>query len=293
MNTLTLGYSPCPNDTFIFYALTHGRIHADFTVREILEDVETLNMRAMAGQPASGSQPASAGQPAAGEMLDLTKISFHAAAYLLDNYCLLRSGGALGRGCGPLVVSRDYSGIEDIRGRRIAIPGRYTTAQLLLMLYGRGFEDVRVMQFDRIMPAVASGEVDAGLIIHEGRFTYQNYGLKKLLDLGEWWERETGSPIPLGCILAKRSLGKKTILAVEDAIRRSIAYAGGNRAECTGYIKAHAQEMDDSVIDGHIRLYVNSFSDDFGEEGVRAIEKLFSLASEAGIISANREPLFL
>ncbi len=287
MNTLTLGYSPCPNDTFIFYALTHGRIPADFTVREILEDVETLNARAIAGRQAS------TGNPAAGEMLDLTKISFHAAAYLLDDYCLLRSGGALGRGCGPLVVSRDYSDIEDIRGRRIAIPGRYTTAQLLLMLYGRGFEDVAVMQFDRIMPAVASGEADAGLIIHEGRFTYRNYGLKKLLDLGEWWEKETGSPIPLGCILAKRSLGRETILAVEDAIRRSIAYARNNRAECTGYIKAHAQEMEDSVIDGHIGLYVNSFSDDFGEEGVRAIENLFSLASGAGVIPAKRPPLFL
>ncbi len=293
MNTLTLGYSPCPNDTFIFYALTHGRIPANFAVREILEDVESLNSRAMAGRPAStGETAANAGMPAAGEMLDLTKISFHAAAYLLDNYCLLRSGGALGRGCGPLVVSRDYSDIEDVRGRSIAIPGRYTTAQLLLMLYGRGFDDVRVMQFDRIMPAVAGGDVDAGLIIHEGRFTYQNYGLKKLLDLGEWWEKETGAPIPLGCILAKRSLGKETVMAVEDAIRRSIIYARENRAECTGYIKAHAQEMDDSVIDGHISLYVNSFSDDFGEEGVRAIEKLFSMASEAGVIPAKRAPLF-
>ncbi|MHB8174841.1 MAG: menaquinone biosynthesis family protein [Nitrospirota bacterium] len=291
MNTFTLGYSPCPNDTFIFYGLTHGKIPADFTVREILEDVEALNSRAMAFQPSA--QSGLPGTETGLAALDLTKVSFHAAAYLLDNYCLLRSGGALGRGCGPLVVSKNYSDIADIKGRRIAIPGRYTTAQLLLMLYGRGFEDVAVMQFDKIMPAVADGSVDAGLIIHEGRFTYQNYGLKKLVDLGEWWEMETGSPIPLGCILAKRSLGKEKITAVEDAIRRSISYARENRAECTGYIKAHAQEMEDPVINGHISLYVNSFSDDFGEEGIRAIEKLFSLASEAGVIPAKRAPLFL
>ena len=135
--------------------------------------------------------------------------------------------------------------------------------------------------------------MDAGLIIHEGRFTYQNYGLKKLLDLGEWWEQETGAPIPLGCIMAKRSLGKETIFAAEDAIRRSISYARSHRTQCTGYIKTHAQEMEDSVIDGHISLYVNSFSDDFGEEGVRAIEKLFTLASTAGVIPANRPALFL
>jgi 1,4-dihydroxy-6-naphthoate synthase len=280
MKTLTLGYSPCPNDTFIFYGLTHGKIPADFTVREILEDVEALNSRAM-------------GKAGAGEMLDLTKVSFHAAAYLLDDYCLLRSGGALGRGCGPLVVSKNYSDIADIRGRRIAVPGRFTTAQLLLMLYGQGFEDVTVMQFDKIMPAVRDGSVDAGLIIHEGRFTYQNYGLKKLLDLGEWWERETGAPIPLGCIMAKRSLGKEMISAAEDAIRRSISFARAHRAQCTGYIKTHAQEMEDSVIDGHISLYVNSFSDDFGDEGVRAIEKLFALAAASGIIPAKRPPLFL
>lgn len=280
MKTLTLGYSPCPNDTFIFYGLTHGKIPADFTVREILEDVEALNCRAM-------------GAAGAGEMLDLTKVSFHAAAYLLDDYCLLGSGGALGRGCGPLVVSKNYFDIADLRGRRIAVPGRYTTAQLLLMLYGRGFEDVTVMQFDKIMPAVRDGSVDAGLIIHEGRFTYQDHGLKKLLDLGEWWEQETGSPIPLGCIMAKRSLGRETILAAEDAIRRSISYARAHRGECTGYIKSHAQEMEDSVIDGHISLYVNPFTDDFGEDGVRAIEKLFALASEAGVIPAKRPPLFL
>ena len=157
MKRLTLGYSPCPNDTFIFYALTHGKVSVPgVVVSEQLEDVETLNQRALKGE------------------LDLTKVSFHAFAYFRDKYCLLRSGAALGRGCGPLVVAGKDTTMDALRGRRIAIPGKYTTAHLLLMLYGEGYEDVAVMPFDKVMPAVQKGEVDAGLIIHEGRFTYQS-----------------------------------------------------------------------------------------------------------------------
>jgi 1,4-dihydroxy-6-naphthoate synthase len=276
MKTLTLGYSPCPNDTFIFYALTHGKVEVPgIIVVESLDDVETLNARAMRSE------------------LDLTKVSFHALAYLRDSYCLLRSGGALGRGCGPLVVSRKYTDMASLVGRKIAIPGKYTTAHLLLMLYGDGYEDVSVMPFDKVMPAVAAGEADAGLVIHEGRFTYQGYGLSKVLDLGEWWEAQTGHPIPLGGILARRSLGAEVISKVEAGIRDSIRYAYSHGDEVRPYIKAHAQEMDDKVIQSHIDLYVNDFSLDMGDEGVRAVERLFELAMSRGIIPGSYTPLFL
>ena len=275
MRELTLGYSPCPNDTFIFYALTHGKVDLKgIKVIESLDDVETLNKKALKGE------------------LDLTKVSFHAFAYLRDKYVLLRSGGALGRGCGPLVVSKKFASMSDLYGRTVAIPGKYTTAHLLLMLYDSGIDKVRVMPFDRIIPAVAAGEVDAGLIIHEGRFTYQGYGLVKLLDLGVWWEAETGLPIPLGCILAKRSLGEDTILLVEDGIRDSIRYARSHTDETKSYIKCHAQEMEDSVIEGHIGLYVNDFSLDMGVEGERAVEVLFERAMSKGIIPGSYTDLF-
>jgi 1,4-dihydroxy-6-naphthoate synthase len=244
-------------------------------VVEQLEDVETLNRRALGGE------------------LDLTKVSFHAFAHFRDRYCLLRSGAALGRGCGPLVAAREETSMDALRGRRIAIPGRYTTAHLLLMLYGAGYEDVSVMPFEQVMPAVERGDADAGLIIHEGRFTYKLHGLKKVLDLGEWWETETGLPIPLGCIIAKRALGPGTVSAVESGIRASIEYAYSHRDETRSYIKSNAQEMDDSVIDSHIGLYVNDFSLDLGEEGVRAITELFRRATARGIVPDTRTPLFL
>lgn len=273
---LTLGYSPCPNDTFIFYALTHGRLNVPvLEVTETLADVETLNLRAMKAE------------------LDLTKISFHALAYLREHYCLLRSGGAMGRGCGPLVVSRGDEDMETLKGKVIAVPGRFTTAHLLLMLYGEGYENVSVMPFDSIMDAVVSGEADAGLVIHEGRFTYAARGLRKVVDLGEWWESETKLPIPLGGILAKRSLGADTVKLAEAAIRRSVEYAFAHRDETRSYIKAHAQELDDEVIDSHIALYVNEFSLDMGDDGVQAVEALFGMAEQRGIIPASNLPLFL
>jgi 5,8-dihydroxy-2-naphthoate synthase len=273
---LTLGYSPCPNDTFIFYALTHGRLALPgLEVVESLEDVETLNLRAMKAE------------------LDLTKVSFHALAYLRENYCLLRSGGAMGRGCGPLVVTKNDTDMKSLRGKVIAVPGRFTTAHLLLMLYGEGYDNISVMPFDSIMGAVQSGEADAGLVIHEGRFTYQARGLHKVIDLGEWWESETGLPIPLGGILAKRSLGSDKVKLVEDAIRDSLRYAYSHREETRSYIKAHAQELDDTVIDSHIELYVNDFSFDMGEEGVGAVEALFGMAEKRGVIPGSGLPLFL
>lgn len=276
MRTLTLGYSPCPNDTFIFYALVHGRIvTGDLCFKEILEDVETLNR--MAGQC----------------RLDVTKVSFHAFGHLRDHYCLLRAGGALGKGCGPLVVARNPHDMKDLRGRTIAIPGDLTTAFLLLQVFDPSLRDrVIAMPFHRIIDAVARGEADAGLIIHESRFTYQREGLQQVIDLGEWWEHETGLPIPLGCIIARRELGEALVRRADALIRESLAFALGNRDETREYIRSHARELDDSVIDQHIQLYVNDFSLDIGEEGIQAVEELFERAAVQGIIAKSSRPFF-
>lgn len=275
MRSLTLGYSPCPNDTFIFYALTHGRIPLPgVTIRERLEDVETLNALAL------------------NQALDLTKISYHAFGHLRQEYALLRSGSALGRGCGPLVVARESRDLRSLRGCRIAIPGRLTTANLLLQLCSEGFDQVVAMPFDRIMAAVTSGEVEAGVIIHESRFTYQQLGLHQVIDLGQWWECDSGHPIPLGGILARRSLGAPLIETIEAALRASLAFARAHPEETRGYIKQHSQELADGVIDSHIALYVNDFSHDLGDEGVRAIACLLQRAEARGLIPPSPLPLF-
>lgn len=272
---LTLGYSPCPNDTFIFHALHHGLIEAPFRLKVQHEDVETLN------------------QLARQAVLDLTKISYHAFGHLRDNYCLLRSGGALGRGCGPLVVAKELYPMEDLVEQTIAIPGELTTANLLLQLHGAGYPRLKIMSFEQIMPAVISGEVAAGVIIHESRFTYADSGLVKLLDLGAWWEKETGHPIPLGGILARRNLGRELINAVDDAIGRSLDYAWQHPLQATDYIASHAQEMDEAVVRQHIELYVNHFSRDLGTEGCTAIETLFSRAEQRGLIPSSDQSLFI
>jgi 1,4-dihydroxy-6-naphthoate synthase len=273
--TLTLGYSPCPNDTFIFHALAHGRIRVEgLTFRERLEDVETLNRLALDGA------------------LDLTKISYHALGHLRRRYVLLRSGGALGRGCGPLVVAREETDMAALRGRRIAVPGQLTTANLLLQLYGSGYEDLLVLPFHRIMEAVAGGRADAGVIIHESRFTYRRHGLVQVRDLGRWWEEETGLPIPLGGILARRTLGAETIRRIDDALRASVDYAFAHPLGPRRYIKEHAQELEDDVIDSHIALYVNDFSRDLGEEGEMAVRTLLGRAEKRGIIPPCELPLF-
>jgi len=272
---LTLGYSPCPNDTFIFYALVHGLLDSDIRVTERLEDVETLNKLAL------------------NSVLDLTKISYHALGHLREEYCLLRSGGALGRGCGPLVISPRSCSMDDLRGTTIAIPGQLTTANLLLQLYGEGFERVLILPFHQIMTAVNEGRADAGVIIHESRFTYARHGLQQVCDLGAWWERESGLPIPLGGILARRSLGSELITAVDHALRRSVDYAFEHPEKARDYIKQHAQELDDNVIDSHIGLYVNDFSRNLGEEGVKAVETLLARAEERGIIPKSGLPLFM
>jgi len=273
---LTLGYSPCPNDTYIFHALTHGLVDTgDISVAERLEDVETLNRLALDG------------------VLDLTKISYHAFMHVRERYCLLRSGGALGRGCGPLVVSKSKTDMASLKGRRIAVPGRYTTAQLLLTLYGEGYEDVVPMRFDRVMDSVLDGETDAGLVIHEGRFTFGEKGLHMVTDLGEWWESHTGLPIPLGGILARRDLGRDVVERADSCIRASIEYATENPGAARDYIKAHSQELEDGVIDSHISLYVNEFSLDIGKEGEAAVRKLVEMAESRGLVPVNPAPIFI
>jgi len=274
MPTLSLGYSPCPNDTYIFHALIHGLVPCgDLTFAERLADVETLNTLALQG------------------VLDLTKISFHAFGHLRDRYVLLRSGAALGRGCGPLIIGDGTLSLDQLKGKTIAVPGRLTTANLLLQLYFNGVNELLILPFDQIMAAVRQGRAAAGVIIHESRFTYQHYGLQQMLDLGQWWEEETGHPIPLGGILAKRSLGEERISQVDQALRSSIEYARSHPQEATSYIRQHAQELDDTVIRRHIGLYVNDYSIDLGEDGLAAINCLLNKAEQVGIIAKTDLPL--
>lgn len=273
---VTLGFSPCPNDTFMFYPLVHGLVDtAGMEYCERLEDVETLNQLALQGE------------------LDVSKVSYHALGHIREQYTLLRSGSALGRGCGPLLVSSEPYELSDLRGKVIAVPGRYTTALLLLRLMDPELENFLVMPFNEIMDAVVSGQADAGLIIHESRFTYHGFGLRKLVDLGEWWETETGLPIPLGGIVAKRSLGPETISTIEKALRNGVELARTNPAMAAGYIREHSQEMSEEVCAAHINLYVNDFSAELGEEGERAIAILLRRAEDAGIIPASNAPLFM
>ena len=274
MTALSLGYSPCPNDTFIFCAMTQGRIPDAPPCREVLEDIETLNVLALEHR------------------LDLTKISFHALGHLRDHYVLLRAGGALGRGCGPLVVSNKPCSPERLKGRKIALPGRLTTAALLLRLFDPSLDQLAYLPFDEIMPACGRGDVDAGVIIHESRFTFAKYGLTQVIDLGAWWEEETGHPIPLGGILARRDLGGAMHARLDRSIKSSIEYAYAHPAEVRPYIRRHAQEMDESVMQQHIDLYVNKYSLQYGEDGEAAIRDLYARAEQAGIVPSSAQDLF-
>ncbi len=272
---LSLGYSPCPNDTFIFYALVHGRLPQAPPFEEVLEDIESLNSMA------------------AREELDVVKVSFHALGHFLDRYCLLRSGGALGRGCGPLVVAAKEMDPGELASATIAIPGRLTTAALLLRLFLPETGELVEIPFDRIMGAVADGEVAAGVIIHESRFTFAEYGLHKVVDLGEWWEESTGHPIPLGGIAARRALGPELVARIESNLRESLKYAYANPDDVRGYVAQHAQEMEMEVMDAHIDLYVNDYTVDYGRDGEAAIADLMGRARAAGIVPSVDFPLFL
>jgi 1,4-dihydroxy-6-naphthoate synthase len=273
MRKLSLGYSPCPNDTFIFYALAHKKVMGGVEFSETLKDVETLNRMALLGK------------------LDVTKVSFGAFGHLMEDYCLLHSGSALGKGCGPLIVAKDRLNTADLAGKKIAIPGKMTTAYLLLQLFDPEIRNVVEMPFDRIMNAVSLGTVDGGLIIHEGRFTYPKYGLQEIVDLGEWWEGKTGLPIPLGGIVAKRSLGADVINEVDRMLNKSVEFAFANRSMTRDYIKEHAQELDDEVIDQHIGLYVNDYTLEIGD-GAAAVEEILRRGEELNLIPHSDKPLF-
>lgn len=266
--SLTLAYSPCPNDTYIFAALTNGLLENAPAVKVQLEDIENLNNSAMKAD------------------YELTKVSYGAIPLLMEDYRILRAGGALGRGCGPLLIARPNSGtrLEDFKDRLIAIPGEMTTAFMLLRLAMGGRPQTLSVRFDQVVDAVANGTADAGLIIHESRFTYQETGLVQVIDLGDWWESQTGMPIPLGAILARRDLDEATSRDVNDAIVRSLRFARDNERAVMKYVREHATEMQEEVMRKHIALYVNEFSDDVGDEGIAAVKELFSRAHAAGII---------
>ncbi len=267
MKPLTLGFSPCPNDTFIFHALVHGLVESEIHFEEpLLEDVETLNSWAVKGK------------------LDVTKLSFHALGHVLDEYCILHAGSALGRGCGPLLIAAKDVDLSLGKALRIAIPGKYTTAAMLFQMYAPQCSNLVEMRFEQIMASVADGTVDAGVIIHESRFTYAEQGLVNLQDLGEWWENTSGLPIPLGCIAAKRSLGTEAIKRIDKAIKQSLEYAYDNPQKSLPYIRAYAQEMDENVMQEHIKLYVNDFSLDLGDEGMRAVRRFLDYGGQAGIL---------
>ena len=296
---LSLGFSPCPNDTFIFDAMIHQKIDTEgLTFDVFFDDVETLNQKAFKTE------------------LDITKLSYHAYAYLTDNYVLLHSGSALGFGVGPLLIcdKEEYitsEGLEGLRSQiclpdrqaclpdrqvsdlRVGIPGKYTTANFLLSLAFPEAENKIEMKFSDIELALLNHKIDLGVIIHENRFTYQDKGLLKIIDLGEYWEKLTSCPIPLGGITIKRNLPEKIKQKVNRIIRRSVEFAIKNPLSGLEFIRSHAQEMSSEVIYKHIELYVNKFSVDLGEEGRKAVTIFFDEGIKRGIIPSPKQNLFL
>ncbi len=260
---LTFGFTPCPNDAFAFHALVHGLVPAPFEVEPVLLDIEELNRSAASGE------------------LQLTKLSFGAAAAAGERYRLLRSGAALGRGVGPLVVAREARSLEEAVTGRVAVPGRETTAFLLLRLAAPALGEVVELRYDRILEAIVAGEVDVGLIIHESRFTYAEHGLVSVADLGEWWEGETGLPVPLAGIFARADLEPELVDQAEAAIRTSVEYAFANPDAGRDYVRSLAHELSDEVCAAHIALYVNEHSVDIGDDGLAAIDRLLGRATAA------------
>ena len=274
---LTLSFSPCPNDCFMFEAIVNHRIDLEgleFAIR--LADVETLNRSAFAGE------------------LDVTKLSYHAFAYCIDNYVLMNAGSALGRDCGPILISKRTISREQVADGRltIAIPGKYTTANLLLSFSFPAAENKTEMLFSDIEQALMDYSYDAGLIIHENRFTYEANGLSKIVDFGESWERATNAPLPLGGIVIKRSLPDELKHKVNRVLRRSVEYALANRTASCDFVRANAQELSDEVISRHIDSYVNEYSVDLGMEGRRAVEMLFEKCRAARIIPDSKQNPF-
>lgn len=268
---IKIGYSPCPNDCFIFDALVHKKIDTGaYTFEPILEDVETLNKWAQEGK------------------LPVTKLSYHALIYVLDKYALLKSGSALGFNCGPLLISKREINNPEHEIKTIAIPGKLTTANFLLSIAYPTLQNKTEIVFSDIEQAVLSGKVDAGLIIHENRFTYEQKGLKKVRDLGEFWDGLIHAPIPLGGIVASRNLSEKTRHDIEVLIKQSVQFAFANPESAMPYVRQHAQEMSEEVMKKHIALYVNEFSIDLGEMGMKAVNLLFDKAKEVGLIDNKK-----
>lgn len=276
MKKISLGFSTCPNDTFIFDAMIHHKIDTeglDFEV--ILGDVEELNQKALSST------------------LDVTKISYHAFSKIAKNYLLLDAGSALGYKNGPLLISKHKIYPDEVKDIKIAIPGFNTTANLLLSIAFPEAKNKKEYLFSDIEEAVLSNEVDAGLIIHENRFTYEKKGLKKIIDLGEYWEEETGLPIPLGGIAVNKKLDRDIQLKINRVLKKSVEYAFENPKSAYPYIKQYAQEMDEEVMYKHIELYVNDFTRDLGKDGRNAIKVLYERAISLGVLPEMDKKIFL
>jgi 1,4-dihydroxy-6-naphthoate synthase len=273
---LTLGFSPCPNDTFIFDAMVHGRIDTEgLEFDYFLADVEGLNRKALASE------------------VDITKISYHAYAYAAQNYLILDSGSALGHRNGPLLISKRQVNSSELADLRIAIPGKYTSANLLFSIAWPEAVNKTEYLFSNIEDALLKEEVDAGLIIHETRFTYFKKGLIKLADMGEYWEKLTGLPIPLGAIVINRNIPEDVALKVNRIVRRSLEYAYKDSFASYDFVSGNAKEMDSTVMNNHIKLYVNEFSIHLGKKGRQAINELFRIAGERGVIPPLPDRIFL
>lgn len=279
MTKLSLGFSPCPNDTFIFYALIHHKIDTEGLEFDVFfDDVETLNKKALQGE------------------LDITKLSFHAFAHVSDKYVLLDAGSALGFGVGPLLISKTAYTPEEVKSKpslSVGIPGTYTTANFLLTIAFPELQNKKELVFSAIEESLLNQELDLGVIIHENRFTYAQKGLHKILDLGDYWEQQTGMPIPLGGIMIKRNIDLETQLTVNRLIRKSVEYAFEHPEASSDFVRQHAQELNASVRKQHIDLYVNQYSIDLGDLGKKAIRVLFEKGQAAGLISGPTKQLFL
>jgi 1,4-dihydroxy-6-naphthoate synthase len=279
MKKLSLGFSPCPNDTFIFDALIHHKIDTeglDFDV--FFDDVETLNKKALQGE------------------LDITKLSFHAFAHVSDKYVLLDAGSALGFGVGPLLISKTAHTPEEVKSKpslSVGIPGTYTTANFLLTIAFPELQNKKELVFSAIEESLLNQELDLGVIIHENRFTYAQKGLHKIIDLGDYWEQQTGMPIPLGGIMINRNIDLETQFTVNRLIRKSVEYAFEHPEASSDFVRHHAQELDESVRKQHIDLYVNKYSIDLGDLGKQAIRVLFEKGQSAGLIANYAEQLFI
>ncbi|SMD04682.1 menaquinone biosynthesis family protein [Pedobacter nyackensis] len=277
---LSLGFSPCPNDTFIFDALIHHKIDTEGLEFEVFfDDVETLNQKAFRGE------------------LDVTKLSFHAFAYVHEQYALLDSGSALGFGVGPLLICHDETFVHKKdqlnAAHKVGIPGRYTTANFLLGIAFPHLTEKQEMVFSEIESALLEDRIDLGLIIHENRFTYTEKGLHKIMDLGSYWEEQTGCAIPLGGIVINRNLDQEIKEKVNRLIKESVAFAFANPKSGLEFIKQHAQEMSEEVMYKHIELYVNKYSIELGKEGRKAIDVMFTMAQDKGLIAPIKQNIYL